>query len=192
VVEGIRALLQGNTHIEFLGSAGHADACLSFLRQELPDIILMDINLPGVNGIDLCKTVRQLYPSVFVIGLSTFNQISFIKNMMDNGASGYLLKNAGYDEIIEAISKVMMGQEYMSLEASQAIRQARSNELPVLTRREKEVLSLIADGCTNGEIAKQLFIGVSTVDTHRKNLLLKLNARNTASLVKIAVDNKLI
>ena len=103
---------------------------------------------------------------------------------MNNGASGYLLKNAGYDEIIEALGKVMLGQEYMSLDASLAIRQSAANEMPVLTRREKEVLALIADGCTNNEIAEQLFIGVSTVDTHRKNLLLKLNARNTASLVK--------
>jgi DNA-binding NarL/FixJ family response regulator len=192
VVEGIKALLQGNANIEFLGSAATEEACMLFLKQELPDIILMDINLSGGSGIDLCKKVRQTYPSVFVIGLSTFNQISFIKNMMDNGASGYLLKNAGYDEIIEALGKVMIGQEYMSLEASQAIRQSAANEMPVLTRREKEVLVLIADGCTNGEIAEQLFIGVSTVDTHRKNLLLKMNARNTASLVKIAVDNKLI
>jgi len=192
VVEGIKALLLGNPLIEFLGSAATEEACLMFLKKQLPDIILMDINLAGGSGIDLCKKVRNTYPSVFVIGLSTFNQISFIKSMMDNGASGYLLKNAGYDEIIEALGKVMLGQEYMSLDALQAMRHSAVNEVPVLTRREKEVLSLIADGCTNGEIAAQLFIGVSTVDTHRKNLLLKLNARNTASLVKIAVHNKLI
>ena len=111
---------------------------------------------------------------------------------MDNGASGYLIKNAGYDEIIEALGTVMLGKEYMSLEASQAMRQSQASAVPVLTRREKEVLSLIAEGSTNIEIAEKLFISVSTVDTHRKNLLLKLNARNTASLVKIAVDNKLI
>lgn len=192
VVEGIKALLQGNAGIDFLGSASTADTCLTFLKQQLPDIILMDINLPGTNGIELCKTVRTLYPSVFVIGLSTFNQISFIKSIMDNGASGYLLKNAGYEEIIEALNKVMLGQEYMSLEASLAIRQSHANDIPVLTRREKEVMLLIAEGSTNVEIAEKLFVSVSTVDTHRKNLLLKMKARNTASLVKIAIDNNLI
>ena len=100
----------------------HGATLFDSIEKVNPDIILMDINLAGGSGIDLCKKVRETYPSVFVIGLSTFNQISFIKSMMDNGASGYLLKNAGYDEIIEALGKVMLGQEYMSLEASLAMR----------------------------------------------------------------------
>ncbi|HQY18514.1 MAG TPA: response regulator transcription factor, partial [Ferruginibacter sp.] len=129
--------------------------------------------------------------SVFIIGLSTFNQQSFIQKMMDNGASGYVLKNASQKELMEAITTVAKGKSFLSDEASQALRKDESFHI-VLTRREKEVLELIAEGMTNAEIAKQLFIGVTTVDTHRKNLLAKFEAKNTASLVRIASQLHLI
>ncbi|HPA22685.1 MAG TPA: response regulator transcription factor, partial [Ferruginibacter sp.] len=135
--------------------------------------------------------VRLIYPSIFVIGLSTFNQQSFIQKMMDNGASGYVLKNATQKELMEAITTVAKGKSFLSDEASQALRKDESFHI-VLTRREKEVLELIAEGMTNAEIAKQLFIGVTTVDTHRKNLLAKFEAKNTASLVRIASQLHLI
>ena len=192
VVEGIRSLLEGEPAIEFAGSASNASSCLSFLRQQQPDVVLMDINLPDVSGTDLCKEVKTLYPNVFVLGLSTFNQQSIIKHMLDNGASGYLLKNASGEEIREAIQTVMKGKVYLSFDAAAAIRQKESGDGPMLTRREREVLVLIAEGCTNHEIGERLFISTSTVDTHRKNLLVKLDARNTAALVKIAMDKKLI
>ena len=192
VVEGIRSLLQAEESIELVGSASNASSCLAFLRQQLPDIILMDINLPDVQGTELCKQVKALYPQVFVLGLSTFNQQSLINKMLENGASGYLLKNATRQEMMEAIQAVLRGKVYLSFEAASAIRQRENSGLPVLTRREKEVLSLVAEGCTNHEIAEKLFISSSTVDTHRKNLLLKMDARNTAALVKIAMDNQLI
>jgi DNA-binding NarL/FixJ family response regulator len=139
----------------------------------------------------LCTEVRDKYPSVFIIGLSTFNQQSFIQKMMDNGASGYVLKNASQKELMEAITTVAKGKSFLSDEASQALRKDESFHI-VLTRREKEVLELIAEGMTNAEIAKQLFIGVTTVDTHRKNLLAKFEAKNTASLVRIASQLHLI
>jgi DNA-binding NarL/FixJ family response regulator len=152
----------------------------------------MDINLPDIEGTELCKQVKQAYPRVFILGLSTFNQPSLIHKMMDNGASGYLLKNASLQEMMEAIRTVMTGKTYLSFEVASAMRKKTGNGVPMLTRREKEVLVLIADGCTNIEIAGRLFVSTTTVDTHRKNLLLKLEARNTASLVKIAMDKKLI
>ena len=143
------------------------------------------------SGIDLCKEVKEKYPAVFIIGLSTFNQQSFIQKMMDNGASGYVLKNATQKELMEAITTVAKGKSFLSDEASQALRKDESFHI-VLTRREKEVLELIAEGMTNAEIAKQLFIGITTVDTHRKNLLAKFEAKNTASLVRIASQLHLI
>src|SRR5262245_40594737 len=94
VIEGIRSLLQNERQVEWIGHASNAASCLAFLQREQPDIILMDISLPDKSGIDLCKEVREQYPSVYIIGLSTFNQESFIQKMMDNGASGYVLKNA--------------------------------------------------------------------------------------------------
>lgn len=190
VIEGIRSLLQQEKGLEWTGHATNAASCLAFLRQQQPDVILMDINLPDQSGIDLCAEVKKLYPSVFIIGLSTFNQQSFIRKMMDNGASGYVLKNATQQELMEAIEAVMRGRTYFSFEAEKAMKQSK-DAVYVLTRREKEVLGLIAEGLTNNEIAEKLFISTTTVDSHRKNLLLKLNAKNTASLVRIATEEKL-
>src|SRR6188768_1521736 len=188
VIEGIRSLLQNEKSVEWMGHAMNAASCLAFLNKELPDVILMDINLPDINGIDLCKEVKTKYPSVFIIGLSTFNQQSFIQKMMDNGASGYVLKNASQEELMEGIETVIKGKMYLSDEAAQSLRKNNNAEIPILTRREKEVLELIADGMTNGEIAGKLFISVTTVDTHRKNLLAKFETKNTAALIKIAVS----
>jgi DNA-binding NarL/FixJ family response regulator len=187
VIEGIRSLLQNEKSIEWMGHAMNAASCLAFLNKQLPDVILMDINLPDISGIDLCKEVKTKYPSVFIIGLSTFNQQSFIQKMMDNGASGYVLKNATQEELTSAIETVMKGKTYLSEEASNTLRKENGASI-VLTRREKEVLELIADGMTNAEIAQKLFVSVTTVDTHRKNLLAKFDTKNTAALIKIAVS----
>lgn len=192
VIEGIRSLLQNEQGIEWAGHASNAASCLAFLQQQQPDVILMDINLPDKSGIDLCKEVRLLYPAVFIIGLSTFNQQSFIQKMMDNGASGYVLKNATQEELMEAIEAVSNGKTFLSDEAALSLRKSNPGETPVLTRREKEVLELIADGMTNNEIAAKLFISVTTVDTHRKNLLAKFDARNIASLIKAAMQMHMI
>ena len=192
VIEGIRSLLQNEKNIEWVGHASNAASCLAFLQQQLPEVILMDINLPDKSGIDLCKEVREKYPAVFVIGLSTFNQQSFIQKMMDNGASGYVLKNATQEELMEAIETVVSGKTFLSDEAAQSLRKNNEGEIPVLTRREKEVLELIADGLTNNEIAAKLFISVTTVDTHRKNLLAKFDSRNIASLIKAAMQMQMI
>jgi DNA-binding NarL/FixJ family response regulator len=192
VIEGIRSLLQNEKDIEWTGHASNAASCLAFLQQQQPDVILMDINLPDKSGIDLCKEVREKYPAVFVIGLSTFNQQSFIQKMMGNGASGYVLKNATQEELMEAIAAVSAGKTFLSDEVAQSLRKNNEGEIPVLTRREKEVLELIADGLTNNEIAQKLFISVTTVDTHRKNLLAKFDARNIASLIKAAMQMQLL
>lgn len=191
VIEGIRSLLQHEKGMEWMGHAQTAASCLAYLQREQPDVILMDINLPDMSGIDLCNEVKKKYPSVFIIGLSTFNQQSFIQKMMENGASGYVLKNATQDELVEAITMVSKGKTYLSEEASHALRDQATANI-ILTRREKEVLELIAEGLTNNEIAQQLFISVTTVDTHRKNLLAKFEAKNVASLIRAAVKLQLI
>jgi DNA-binding NarL/FixJ family response regulator len=191
VVEGIRSLLQNEKGIEWAGHAMNAASCLAFLQRQQPDIILMDINLPDKNGIDLCKEVKEKYPSVFIIGLSTFNQQSFIQKMMDSGASGYVLKNATQEELMEAISVVIKGKIYFSDEASQVLTKTDANPI-LLTRREKEVLELIAEGLTNNEIAQKLFVSPTTIDTHRKNLLAKFGVRNTASLIRDATKLQFI
>ena len=194
VIEGIRSLLQQNENIELIGHASNAASCMAFLRQLQPDVILMDINLPDKSGIDLCKEVKDKYPLIQILGLSTFDQKAFVQKMMENGASGYVLKNASKQELSKAIKDVNKGLKYLSIGASQALKSARKDQvsLPFITRREKEVLSLVAEGYTNSEIADHLFISPSTVDTHRKSLLAKFNMKNTAAMVRFATQHNLI
>lgn len=192
VIEGIRSLLQNERDIEWLGHATNAASCMAFLKRQQPDVILMDVNLPDRSGTDLCKEVSQAYPAVFVLGLSTFNQQAIIRNMMENGASGYLLKNASREEILEAIFAVKAGKQYLSHEAKLSLRDTNKTDAPLVSRREREVLLLIADGFTNAEIAEKLFISISTVNTHRKSLLAKFNVNNTATLIKMAAKFNII
>jgi DNA-binding NarL/FixJ family response regulator len=186
IVEGIRSLLQHEKGMEWMGHAMNAASCLAFLQQQQPDVILMDINLPDKSGIDLCKEIKTKYPAIHILGLSSFNQQSFIQKMMENGADGYVLKNATREELTEAIEAVMQGHTFLSLDASLTIRRNEDLKIPVITRREKEVLVLIADGLTNNEIAEKLFISTTTVDSHRKSLLAKFEAKNTATLIRMA------
>ena len=191
VIEGIHALLQDEKTIEFMGHATNAASCLAFLQQHQPDILLLDINLPDKSGIELCREIRETFPSVFIIGLSTYNQKSFIEKMMDNGASGYVLKNATREELVEGITTVYAGKTFLSFEAGQTLRKITDTAV-ILTRRETEILELIAQGMTNNEIATKLFVSSTTVDTHRKNLLSKFGVKNTASLIRAAVQMQII
>jgi DNA-binding NarL/FixJ family response regulator len=192
IVEGIRSLLQHERGIEWMGHAMNAASCLAFLEQQRPDVILMDINLPDTSGIDLCKEIKAKYPAIHILGLSSFNQQSFIQKMMVNGASGYVLKNATREELIEAIEVVVQGEIFLSDQAAATIKKNEDSKIPVITRREKEVLVLIAEGLTNNAIAEKLFISTTTVDTHRKNLLAKFEVKNTAILIRLAAQYQFI
>ncbi|MDR6784943.1 DNA-binding NarL/FixJ family response regulator [Pedobacter africanus] len=191
VIEGIRSLLQNEKTLDWMGHATNAESCLSFLKLHQPDVILMDVNLPDKSGIDLCKEVKQLYPAIAILGLSTFNQQAVIKNMIDNGASGYVLKNATKEELLEAINSALKGKIYYSFEVLNSLRKPEPNQL-LITRREKEVLLLIAEGLTNAAIAEKLFISIPTVNTHRKSLLEKFDVKNTAMLIGKATKLALI
>lgn len=186
VIEGIRSLLQQEDDIEWMGHATNGESCLAFLQKQEPEVILMDISMPGMSGIELCKEVKSKFPGIRILGLSTFNQRSFVEKMIESGASGYVLKNAGKEELLKAIQAAKAFKSYLSFEASQALRSTSEKEIPILTRREKEVLELIAEGMTNQEIAEKLFISATTVDTHRKNLMLKFQAKNVAALINLA------
>ncbi|MBL7726935.1 MAG: response regulator transcription factor [Dinghuibacter sp.] len=194
VVEGIGSLLQREKDIEIAGYAMNAANCLHYFTRHTADVILMDISLPDMNGIDLCREIKKNYPGIMVLAMSTFNQGTYIRKMMESGASGYLLKNAERHEIVEAIKKVTMGKTYMSPEAGQTLKAdtQKLQSFPQLTRREKEVLLLIAEGFTNTHIAEQLYISVDTVESHRKNLHTKLNVKNTAMLIRFAVENGML
>jgi DNA-binding NarL/FixJ family response regulator len=185
-------LLQFQKGIEWMGHAMNAASCLAFLQQEQPDVILMDINLPDMSGIDLCKEVKSRYKDIHIVGLSSYNQQSFIQKMLDNGASGYVLKNATREELVDAIGTVINGRIFLSNEAELTVQKNENSKSPIITKREKEVLLLIADGLTNNEIAVKLFISITTVESHRKNLLAKFKVKNTASLIRMATQYQLI
>ncbi len=191
IIEGIKSMLAEDTTICCSGICNTGDALMQLLKQQQPDVILMDINLPDINGLELCKMVKQQYPQVFVIGLTVNNQPGIIKKMIDNGASGYVLKDAFKNEVIDAIKAAANGQVFYSHSAASAMRKP-DNILPSLTRREKEILELIGDGLINQQIADKLFLDVTTVDTHRKNMLAKYKVRNTAALIKLAINERLI
>lgn len=193
VLEGIHTLLKDEKTIEWLGSAKHPQELMLFLKHTKPDVLLMDINLPEKSGLDLCPEIRQLYPTVRIIGLSTSDQASVIRRMMESGAAGYLLKDALKHEIITAIQTVVKGKTYVSHSVSEVLRKKNTGPvLPLLTKREKQVLQLIAEGFTNPEIADKLFLDVSTINSHRKNMLTKYNLNTTAALVKLALTEHLI
>jgi len=195
VIEGIHSLLMNEKDITWLGQAMNAQSCLGFFVNNTADVILMDISLPGMDGVELCAVMKNKYPGIFILGLSTFNQGLYIKKMMENGASGYILKNSSKEELIKAIHVVHDGGIYFSGEAGQALAEYQKTSktaLPLLTPREKEILELIAEGYTNPQIAEKIFLSQFTVDSHRKNLLAKLNVKNTASLIRLAVEHKLI
>lgn len=194
LIEGLYSLLQYERNIRVAGYATSAANCIDFFTTNTADVILMDISLPDLNGIELCRQVKRNWPGVMVLALSTFNQGTYIRKMMEAGASGYLLKNAAKQEIIEAISQVAKGKTYLSFDAGQALKSTSrlQQQVPPLTRREKEILALIADGLTNNQIAAKLFISIDTVDSHRKNLHSKLNVKNTAQLIRFALEANLI
>jgi DNA-binding NarL/FixJ family response regulator len=195
VIEGIHSLLQNEKDIAWVGQAMNAKSCLGFFVNNTADVLLMDISMPGMEGVELCGLMKEKYPGIMILGLSSFNQGLYIKKMMENGASGYILKNSSKEELIQAIHAVYKGYIFFSGEVGMALKEYEKssvNELPILTPREKEVLSFIAEGFTNPQIAEKIFLSSFTVDSHRKNLLAKLGAKNTASLVRLAVENKLI
>jgi DNA-binding NarL/FixJ family response regulator len=191
VVEGLQIMFNSTGRYIVEGVANTGKECLQLLQWFTPDVLLLDINLPDINGIDLCKLILEKHPNQKVLALTTYNERVFIQQMLDNGASGYVLKNASSEEIMEGIDEVYAGNKYLCTHAENLIKKIQENEL-MITRRESSVLKLLAEGFTNMEIAEKLFISPLTADSHRKNLIVKLQAKNTASLIKIASDRGLI
>lgn len=193
VVEGIKALLKCAENVDIVGSVSDAFAALSFLRSQSADVVFLDINLPDISGIDLCQKLRSEFPKLKILAMSSFKERSYITRMIERGASGYVLKSASADELLEAIGQARAGRLYLSQEVSQVLLSGPPPQpVPLLTSREKEVLACIAEGLTNHEIADKLFVSSLTVDSHRKNLLAKFGTKNTAALIKVAVQNGLV
>lgn len=200
VADGLLLMLENADGIQTLGYALEGHSGIEQVKELQPDVILLDINMPEINGIEVCKILQRDYPAGKIIALSMHRESSLIKLMLQNGARGYILKNAGQDEIIEAIHKVNEGKIYLEESVNEIIIQSlnsgqknkNASPFPSLSRREREVLDLILKEYTTQEIAERLFISFGTVETHRRNMLIKTGARNTAGLVRIAIEYNLL
>ncbi|MCC9167295.1 response regulator [Pontibacter harenae] len=200
--DGIKALLKGESSFDVTGEASNGEELLELLKTEEANVVLLDINMPGKTGTELAGVLKAKYPDLKVLMLSMMDHDSYVSKAIENGANGYLLKNAGKEELVSAIKLVASGASYISPSIClKLLNTSRSsllteNELNVehesLSKREIEVLHLIADGYTNSEIAEKLFNSKRTIETHRQNLLEKTKCKNTASLIKYAVQNRII
>jgi DNA-binding NarL/FixJ family response regulator len=198
VINGLKAMFAGHKTIRISFTTTDADTLLNHLDVQPPDVLLMDIQMPGTNGVDLCKLALKKQPSLKVLAFTSFDDSHYIRQVMRNGAMGYLLKNADQQTIVDAVHAVMEGNEFLDETVKKILLQESITgqrrsifDIP-LTKREKEILKLVAEGLSNQEIAGQLFISLRTVETHRLNLSQKLGAKNTAALVKEAIRRGLI
>src|SRR5690606_23846630 len=163
---------------------------LAALKQHVPRVLLLDINLPDYNGINLSKELRELYPDLLIIILSVHNEKAVIGSVLNNKVNGYLLKNSAGTEIIEDVDRVVGGDTFLWRESREIIgdtADAGPAGVPVISRREKEVLALVAEGYTSTQIADKLFISNHTVEWHRKNRMEKFVAGNRPVLIKLAI-----
>lgn len=201
-VDGIHSILQNVKDIRVVGRCFDGPSVIDFVADNAVDIILLDVNLPGMSGIEVTKTLQQSKPKVKILAISMFNEESYVTEILNHGASGYVLKNTGREELLKAIRTVHGGKSYFSKDVTQTIMKGLMNQrksgsktekfYPKISRREREVLKLIAQEFTTQEIADQLFISLKTVESHRSSLLSKMNARNSAGMVRIAMENNLL
>jgi RNA polymerase sigma factor (sigma-70 family) len=203
-LDGLYSLLSQLENVEILATANHGKQLLEKMRRlHHIDVAVVDMHMEQMDGIETTRNIKKEFPNVRVIGLTMENDINSIKEMLDAGASGYLLKNTGKSELEIALERVADGEFYLSQSVGNQLAQDMlhlrqrkemkgQNGLDVLTEREKEILTMIAEEMTNQEIAEKLFISPKTVETHRKNLMKKIGVNNTLGVYKFAVQHKLI
>lgn len=192
VLDGLRAVLETYDHIQVVGAAGLALTGLEIAERTRPEVILLDINMPQINGIDAIRLFRERLPETRILMLSMHDSREYISTSVMRGASGYILKDVSTDEIIVAIETVAAGKTYFSSGVSEVLLKRKAHESTVpLTGREQDVLLQIAAGKSNREIAQSLGLSAATVETHRKNIKKKLGIPTTAGLIRYAIDNGL-
>lgn len=195
---GLSTLLKAEKEIEITGEAENGKEFCKLLQKTMPDVVLMDIEMPVMNGIEASHLAIQMYPDLKIVTLSMYGEEEYYLKMIEAGAKGFILKNSGIDEVVKAIKTVYNGGTFFSQEVLynvvKNIQEVKKDKTPAikLSNRENEILHLICKGFSNQEIAEELNISKRTVDKHRANILDKTNTHNTASLVMYAVENKLI
>ncbi|MEQ8477209.1 response regulator transcription factor [Fulvivirga sp.] len=200
VRDGVKALLKNVEGIKIVNEASNGQEAIDLIRQNPKDIdvVIMDITMPEMDGVQATKLILKEFPKINILALSMHDDKLHLISMLKEGAMGYVLKTTGKSELVHAINRIAGGQSYFDRQASGKLLDYLSNKDKrkktaegELTSREKEVLMLIAEEMTNAEIAEKLFLSPRTIDTHRRNLLQKLNVKNTAGLVKYALTHEL-
>jgi len=199
--QGLSALIDSERGMEVVAQASNGQEAMKLAFELRPNVILMDVNMPGLNGIDASTQILARFPEIKILALSMHSNRKFVLGMFEAGASGYMLKDCAFEELIQAIRTLTAGQMYLSPKiAGTLVEDYRSlvslraslSAAPSLTVREREVLQSIAEGRSTKEIADSLNLSVKTVETHRRNILEKLNLRNTAELTLYAVREGII
>jgi two-component system response regulator NreC len=202
IAEGIRNTFSNNLSIDVVAVVSNGEEVLEVIKNKVVDVVLLDIEMPKMNGIDCAKAIVSKHTEVKVIILSMYQEASLIKELIQIGVKGYMLKTIPKEELFLAIQKVYDGQEYFSTDVTKALLQDKNSEkiiqfteksklLELLTKRETEIISYISQGFTNPQIAEKLFISPRTVDSHRTNVMKKLDIHNVAGLIRFAFQNGL-
>lgn len=195
IMEGLKMLLQKDNQFYIAGLFETGQALLNYIQTNEVNIVLLDISLPDINGMDLCRQIKSQSPQTIILILSNHAERSIIMQAVQNGANGYLLKNTSLHQLHEGILKALDGGLVFSREVNEIISCPTKNQLqgiPQLTKREKEILQFIAEGKTSAQIARELFLSVLTVDTHRKNLMQKFGVKNAAELIMLAAQQQFL
>lgn len=193
LIDGIISMLKAEEYLEILGFSLNSVHALSNLKQLKPDIVLTDISMPDANGIDFCKSALRILPDLKIIALSMHDDKQTIEDMLEAGASGYLLKTVGRNELLKAIKEVYANKRYLCEAATEKMNQAVEPGIhQLLTSREKDIVRLVAQGLSHTQIGEKLFISPRTVDTHRNNIMKKLKVNSIAELVKLAMQHRII
>lgn len=191
VIDMWTTLLSADPRYEIVGKAFDGETALAEIKDLYPHIILLDISMPGLSGVPLLKQIKALIPSVKVLSVSMHTNIAMVKNILQNGARGYVSKTSTYDEMITAIESVRNGDTFISADIKEQIignvikNEEAEPDINSLTRRELEIAQMIKEGLTSKEISERLFISLRTVEVHRHNLFKKLNVRNAAGLINL-------
>ena len=197
---GIATLLQGNADFSIVGEAKDGEEAVQKAKELNPDVVVIDLSMPKLSGIEATKIIKKKYPNIRVLVLTMHENEEYVYQILKSGAGGYVLKSAGKEELSSAIRAVARGEKFFSPRVSQImaegyLRRAEEDELKgrqedvPLTRREKEILALVANGLTNQQIADQLYISPRTVDTHRTNIMQKLDIHDVVNLVRYAIEH---